>query len=65
MEAGDLVAAHGAGRLNWEQVVELSAIVSGRTLGRHSPQDGTLFQSQGLAIEDLAVAAHPYRQVSC
>ena len=64
MEAGDLVAAHGQGRLDWERVVELSAIVSGHEAGRRSDQDVTLFESQGLAIEDLVVAAHVYQVVS-
>jgi ornithine cyclodeaminase/alanine dehydrogenase-like protein (mu-crystallin family) len=64
MECGDLVAAHEQGRLEWERVAELSSIVTGQSVGRHAPDDVTLFESQGLAIEDLAVAVHIYQQVS-
>ncbi len=63
MEAGDLVQAHEEGALDWERVEELSAIVAGRVPGRPSPDAVTLFESQGLAIEDIAVAGYVYEQV--
>jgi ornithine cyclodeaminase/alanine dehydrogenase-like protein (mu-crystallin family) len=64
MEAGDLIVAAGEGCLDWGRVVELSGIVSGRLAGRNAPEDVTLFESQGLAAEDLAVAGYVYRQVT-
>lgn len=64
MEAGDLIQAHAAGLLDWGRVVEVSSIVSGKTPGRGSADDVTLFESQGLAIQDLMVAAHVYREVA-
>ena len=64
MEAGDLIQAHAAGLLDWGRVVEVSSIVSGKTPGRGSAEDVTLFESQGLAIQDLMVAAHVYREVA-
>ena len=64
MEAGDLIQAHEAGALDWERVVEFSSIVVGKMEGRVSPADITLFESQGLAIQDLMVAAHVYRTVT-
>ena len=64
MEAGDLIAAHAAGRFDWGRAVELSAIVAGASAGRTSGEDITLFESQGLAIEDLVAAAHVYQEVS-
>jgi ornithine cyclodeaminase/alanine dehydrogenase-like protein (mu-crystallin family) len=63
MEAGDLIGAVEEGRLDWGRVVELSEIVSGRAAGRQGPGDITLFESQGLAVEDLAVAHYVYREV--
>lgn len=63
MEAGDLIQAHEAGSLDWGRVVEVSSIVAGRTPGRGSAEDVTLFESQGLAIQDLMAAAHVYREV--
>jgi ornithine cyclodeaminase/alanine dehydrogenase-like protein (mu-crystallin family) len=63
-EAGDLIAAVAKGELDWFRVLELPAIVSGRIPGRRTPGDITLFESQGIAAEDLAVAAHVYRAVA-
>jgi ornithine cyclodeaminase/alanine dehydrogenase-like protein (mu-crystallin family) len=63
-EAGDLIAAVAKGELDWSRVLELPAIVSGRIPGRRTPGDITLFESQGIAAEDLAVAAHVYRAVA-
>ena len=63
MEAGDLVQAHQEGALAWERVEELPAIVSGRVAGRPFPDAITLFESQGLALEDIAVAGYVYEQM--
>lgn len=54
IEAGDLIAPVGAGRLSWEQVVELGQIVAGAAPGRRSEDEITLFESQGIALEDVA-----------
>ena len=64
VEAGDLIQAAKEGRLDWNRVRELPAIVAARQAGRNSPEDVTLFESQGLAAEDIAVAGHVFRQVS-
>jgi ornithine cyclodeaminase/alanine dehydrogenase-like protein (mu-crystallin family) len=64
MEAGDLIGAIEDGRLDWGRVAELSEIVTGRAAGRQGPADITLFESQGLAVEDLAAAHYVYREVT-
>jgi len=64
MEAGDLAGAVEDGALDWDRVVEFSAIAAGNTKGRTSPDEITLFESQGLAAEDLAVAAYVYEMVN-
>jgi ornithine cyclodeaminase/alanine dehydrogenase-like protein (mu-crystallin family) len=64
MEAGDLIGAVEEGRLAWERVTELAEILAGRSAGRRSDEEITLFESQGLAAEDLAVANYVYRQVA-
>ncbi|MCL2524520.1 MAG: ornithine cyclodeaminase family protein [Betaproteobacteria bacterium] len=56
-EAGDLVPLLEKGRLQPRQLVELGDIIIGRRQGREETGDITLFESQGLAIQDLAVAA--------
>jgi len=60
IEAGDLIAPITEGRLSWERVDELAAVLVGRAPGRASDADITLFKSLGLAIEDVAVAARVY-----
>lgn len=55
-EAGDLLPLLEKGRLHQRQLVELGDIIIGRQAGRTSPEQITLFESQGLAIQDLAVA---------
>ena len=57
VECGDLLPLAQAGTLSWEQVHDLGAVVSGRVPGRGSEDEITLFESQGLALEDMAAAA--------
>jgi alanine dehydrogenase len=58
IESGDLIAAHAQGALDWSAVVPLSDVVDGRTPGRGAPEEITLFESQGIALEDLAAGCH-------
>jgi ornithine cyclodeaminase/alanine dehydrogenase-like protein (mu-crystallin family) len=54
---GELTGAIEAGLVGRDQVSELGAVLAGRTPGRPGPAAVTLFDSTGLAIQDLAVAA--------
>lgn len=56
-EAGDLVPLLEKGRLAARQLVELGDVIAGRRPGRGSAAQITLFESQGLAVQDLALAA--------
>jgi ornithine cyclodeaminase/alanine dehydrogenase-like protein (mu-crystallin family) len=60
VEAGDLLAPIRAGRLSWEQVEELGPIVAGTAPGRRSNEEITLFESQGIALEDVATMSLIY-----
>jgi ornithine cyclodeaminase/alanine dehydrogenase-like protein (mu-crystallin family) len=60
VEAGDLLAPIRAGRLSWEQVEELGPIVAGAAPGRRSNEEITLFESQGIALEDVATMSLIY-----
>jgi ornithine cyclodeaminase/alanine dehydrogenase-like protein (mu-crystallin family) len=57
LECGDLVAALEQGVIRWEDVHELGEVVAGRHPGRTRDDEVTLFESQGVAMEDVAVAA--------
>jgi ornithine cyclodeaminase/alanine dehydrogenase-like protein (mu-crystallin family) len=54
---GELTGAVRAGLAQRSQVTELGAVLAGSAPGRPGPQAVTLFDSTGLAIQDLAVAA--------
>jgi alanine dehydrogenase len=52
---GDLVHAVEAGVLGRDAVTELGSVLSGQALGREAPEEVTVFDSTGLAIQDLAI----------
>ncbi len=54
---GELTASVQAGRVTREQVTELGAVLAGDAAARPGPEAVTLFDSTGLAVQDLAVAA--------
>ncbi len=54
---GELTGAVAAGVVSRQQVVELGAVLAGERPGRPDPEAVTLFDSTGLAIQDLAVAS--------
>jgi ornithine cyclodeaminase/alanine dehydrogenase-like protein (mu-crystallin family) len=54
---GELAGAVAAGAVSRHRVTALGAVVAGDAAGRSRPDAVTLFDSTGLAIQDLAVAA--------
>ena len=54
---GELTGAVQAGLVDRKQVTDLGAVLTGEAPGRPGPRAVTLFDSTGLAIQDLAVAA--------
>jgi alanine dehydrogenase len=57
---GELTAAVHAGIVARDQVTELGAVLAGVAPGRPGPEAVTLFDSTGLAIQDLAIAGAAY-----
>ncbi len=53
---GDLVHAVEAGVLARDDVAQLGDVLIGKAEGRASARDITIFDSTGLAIQDLAIA---------
>jgi ornithine cyclodeaminase/alanine dehydrogenase-like protein (mu-crystallin family) len=53
---GELSGAVKVGRISREEVTELGAVLAGRAAGRAGDDEITLFDSTGLAIQDLAIA---------
>jgi len=58
MESGDLIGAEP----DWSAIRPLSEVVAGRAPGRASRDEITLFESQGIGLEDLAVGCHVVRR---
>ncbi len=57
VHGGELTGAVAAGLVRREQVTPLGDVLAGAAPGRPGPDAATLFDSTGLAIQDLAVAA--------
>jgi ornithine cyclodeaminase/alanine dehydrogenase-like protein (mu-crystallin family) len=60
IECGELMSAVARGVFRWEQAREIRQVVAGLAPGRTSPEQITLFESQGIAIEDIAAAWRVY-----
>lgn len=60
IEAGEFLPLIEKGRLKWSDLTELGDVVSGKISGRDCSEEITLFKSVGVAVEDIAVAAHIY-----
>ncbi|MEK6273006.1 MAG: ornithine cyclodeaminase family protein [Actinomycetota bacterium] len=57
---GELAAGVAAGVVGRDQVTQLGEVMLGRARGRRSEDEVTLFDSTGLAIQDLAIAVSVY-----
>ena len=62
IECGDLMWPEARGAFRWDMAHELREVVSGAVKGRPSPQAITLFESMGIALEDIAAANLVYRK---
>ena len=60
---GELVHAVEAGKITRDDVTQLGDVLAGTGPGRQSPDDITIFDSTGLAIQDLAIALAAIEQV--
>jgi alanine dehydrogenase len=60
---GELAAGVEAGVVTRDSVTEIGAVLTGEADGRRSAGDVTLFDSTGLAIQDLAIAKAAYAKV--
>lgn len=60
IECGELLWAQERRAFRWEQVNELGPVVAGIQPGRRSEDEITLFESQGIGIEDVAAGMHVY-----
>ncbi len=59
---GELAAAVDAGAITRADVTELGAVLTGDAEGRRTDEEITIFDSTGLAIQDLAIAIAAYER---
>jgi len=57
---GELSGGLAAGVVNRDDVTQIGDVIAGRSEGRRSQEEITLFDSTGLAIQDLAIAIAVY-----
>ena len=62
IECGDLLWPEARGSFRWSEAHELRAVVSGQAAGRPTAEGVTLFESMGVALEDIAAAELVYRK---
>jgi len=62
VECGELMWLEARGSFRWGMAHELSDVVAGRVPGRVSQEGVTLFESMGIALEDIAAADLVYRK---
>jgi ornithine cyclodeaminase/alanine dehydrogenase-like protein (mu-crystallin family) len=62
LECGDLSWPVDRGLIAWEKVYDIAPIVAGLMAGRRSEEEITLFESQGIGLEDVAAAALVYER---
>ena len=60
MEAGDLIQAFRENSARWNEVRELSTLFKPGAVGRSSPDEITIFKSNGIAIQDVVTAGKVY-----
>ena len=61
---GDIARAVQAGKIGREDVTRLGDVLTGEAQGRQSADDITIFDSTGLAVQDLAVAIAVYERAN-
>lgn len=62
-EAGDFLIPKADGAIADDHILgEIGEVLTGKVVGRRTPEDITLFKSLGLAIEDVAAARHVYEK---
>jgi alanine dehydrogenase len=59
-EAGDFIIPANEGLFDWSRVSDLADVVAGHGPKRELSSDITLYKGVGIALEDVATAAHVY-----
>jgi ornithine cyclodeaminase/alanine dehydrogenase-like protein (mu-crystallin family) len=61
-ECGDLIHASAAGRFDWDRAIELRDILAGNVDVARAGAAPVLFETQGIALQDVATAGLAYER---
>jgi ornithine cyclodeaminase/alanine dehydrogenase-like protein (mu-crystallin family) len=61
-ECGDLIDAVARGTFSWDRAIELHDVAAGNVAAPRAGAAPVLFETQGVALQDVAVAALTYRR---
>ena len=64
VECGDLIAAVAQGRFAWADAIELHDVLAGNVTVPRAGAAPVLFETQGVALQDIAVAALAYTRAT-
>lgn len=62
IECGDILPSLEKGRLHWNEITELGDIAAGFRPGRTDGESITLFESQGMGLQDIICAQYVYKK---
>ncbi len=62
VECGDLIAAVAEGLFDWDDAIEFHDVLAGNVAVPRAGAAPVLFETQGVALQDIAVAALAYRR---
>jgi ornithine cyclodeaminase/alanine dehydrogenase-like protein (mu-crystallin family) len=62
VECGDLIDAAQRGEFDWDRAIELGELLAGKVCVARAGEAPVLFETQGVAIQDVAVAALAYER---
>jgi ornithine cyclodeaminase/alanine dehydrogenase-like protein (mu-crystallin family) len=61
-ECGDLIGAAAEGAFDWARAIELSDLLAGKVVVPRAGEGPVLFETQGVALQDVAIAALAYQR---
>jgi ornithine cyclodeaminase/alanine dehydrogenase-like protein (mu-crystallin family) len=62
VECGDLIRAEAAGTFDWSTAIELHQVAAGRVVVPRAGRAPVLFETQGVALQDVAAAGLAYER---
>lgn len=62
IECGDILPSLEKGRIHWNEICELGEIVAGYRKGRITENGITIFESQGMGLQDIMCAEYIYQE---